>query len=74
MPVDVYLCQTSSLRRLLRLLPVVLLALFALPLAVAQMDQGTITGVVRDNTGAVIPNAAVTLTSIDTGFILQTRI
>ena len=36
-----------------------------------QADQGTITGVVLDSTGAVLPNAQVTLTSIDTGFVLQ---
>ena len=39
----------------------------------AQMDQGTITGVIQDNTGAVIPGARVTLTSTETGLVLQTR-
>jgi Carboxypeptidase regulatory-like domain len=38
---------------------------------VAQMDQGTITGVVLDNTGAVVPGAAVSLTSVDTGLTLN---
>ncbi|MGH9586916.1 MAG: TonB-dependent receptor domain-containing protein [Acidobacteriaceae bacterium] len=37
------------------------------------MDQGTITGVVQDNSGAVIPNAQVTLTNTDTGLVLQRR-
>lgn len=37
----------------------------------AQLDQGTITGVVQDNTGAIIPNAKVTLTDADTGLVLQ---
>jgi hypothetical protein len=37
-----------------------------------QMDQGTITGVVQDQTGAVIPNAQVTLTSVDTGLVVTT--
>jgi hypothetical protein len=38
-----------------------------------QLDQGTITGVVQDPTGAVIANAAVTLTSTDEGFILKSK-
>ena len=38
----------------------------------AQADQGTITGVVQDSSGAVIPNAAVTLTSTETNLALQT--
>jgi hypothetical protein len=37
----------------------------------AQADQGTITGVVQDSTGAVVGNAAVTLTDTDTGLILK---
>ncbi len=42
-------------------------------MAFAQVDQGTITGVVQDNTGAVIPNAQVTLTNTDNGFVLQRK-
>lgn len=34
----------------------------------AQVDQGTITGVVADPSGGVIPNADVTITNVDTGF------
>ncbi len=41
--------------------------------ASAQLDQGAITGVVQDNTGAVIANADVTLTEVDTGLVLQTK-
>jgi outer membrane receptor protein involved in Fe transport len=37
----------------------------------AQVDQGAITGTVRDSTGAVIPNSQVTLTSIDSGLEFQ---
>jgi Carboxypeptidase regulatory-like domain len=35
--------------------------------SVAQVQTGTITGTVRDKTGAVIPNAHVTIKSLDTG-------
>ena len=38
----------------------------------AQVDQGTITGAVTDPTGAVIPNAKVTLTDTQTGLVLNT--
>jgi hypothetical protein len=40
-------------------------------MAMAQLDQGAINGVVKDSTGAVIPGAMVTLTNTDTNFILQ---
>lgn len=39
--------------------------------ATAQVDQGTITGVVQDSSGAVIPNASVKLTNTDTNLVLQ---
>ena len=41
--------------------------------AFAQLDQGTITGVVQDSSGAVIPSAKVSLTNTDTGLVLQTK-
>jgi hypothetical protein len=41
----------------------------ATPVAVAQSSTGQIKGVVTDPTGAVIPGAAVTATSLDTGFV-----
>jgi Carboxypeptidase regulatory-like domain len=45
--------------------------LFASFAAYGQVDQGTITGVVEDNSGAVVPNALVTVTNTDTGLALQ---
>jgi hypothetical protein len=39
----------------------------------AQLDQGALTGVVKDSTGAVVPHASVTLTNTDTNFALKTQ-
>lgn len=47
--------------------------LFTARQALAQLDQGTITGVVQDQTGAVVPGAKVTLTDTDTGLVLQSQ-
>lgn len=41
--------------------------------ALAQADQGAITGYIQDTTGAVIPNAQVTLTNVDTALVLSTK-
>ena len=48
-----------------------LLAVGASP-AYGQADQGAIVGMVSDSTGAVIPNAQVTLTNTETGLVLHT--
>ncbi|HET7102759.1 MAG TPA: TonB-dependent receptor [Terracidiphilus sp.] len=50
---------------------VLALALLPSKFLLAQADQGTITGVVQDPTGAVISKASVTLTSVDTGLVLK---
>ena len=42
------------------------------PSAFAQVDQGSVTGVVTDQTGAVVPNAKVTLLNTDQGLTLET--
>jgi hypothetical protein len=54
---------------------VALLALLLAParLVFAQLDQGTITGVIQDQSGAVVGSASVTLTNVDTGLVLKTK-
>ena len=39
--------------------------------ASGQVDQGAITGVVQDSSGAIVPGAKVTVANIDTGLVLQ---
>ena len=41
--------------------------------AFAQSDRGTITGSVTDQAGAVIPNAAIEVTNINTGAVYQVQ-
>jgi hypothetical protein len=41
--------------------------------AFAQVDEGAITGTVQDTTGAVVPNAQVTLLNTDQGITLETK-
>jgi outer membrane receptor protein involved in Fe transport len=51
-----------------------LVLLLALPLAgEAQVANGSITGILTDSTGAIVPSAHVTLTKTDTGLTLQTQ-
>jgi Carboxypeptidase regulatory-like domain/TonB dependent receptor-like, beta-barrel len=51
----------------------VLFVSLALSIAQAQIETGTIIGVVQDSAGEVVPNAAVTLTQIATGVARQTH-
>src|ERR1700761_4463565 len=41
--------------------------------AFAQVDSGSITGTVTDSSGAVVPDADVTLLNTDQGLTLQTK-
>lgn len=54
------------------LLIVFTLCLLVLP-GMAQIDEGTITGTIQDSTGAVISQATIILTDIDTGLTLRTK-
>lgn len=68
--------MTSKLQYLQRTLVVLLSVLIFTPTGkmFAQfLDQGAITGTVQDQSGALIPDAQVTLVSPDTGFKLVTK-
>ena len=56
-------------RRVLWLL-ILLIACVASGSAAAQVDSGSVVGVVRDNSGALVPNSRVTLTSQDSGQVV----
>ena len=62
-----------TLRAASRIFPVAVAVLFLFATAFAQTDQGAVTGVVEDSSGAVIPNARVTVTNVDTGLALQVK-
>ncbi len=47
--------------------------LLLVPGAFAQVDEGSVTGLVQDPTGAVVPNARVTLLNTDQGLSLVTN-
>jgi len=57
------------------LLALLAFALLCMPaqMMFGQLDQGTITGIVQDPSGAVIANAAVTLTNVDEGQVFKAK-
>src|SRR6202171_1322640 len=61
------------LRTSILLILCVLAGLLATGVAFGQADQGAITGLVQDASGAVVPNAQVTLTNVDNGLELQAQ-
>jgi len=69
--------QTSTtsgrLRTLIQVALCLCVAIFAAGRAFSQADQGAITGTVTDPTGAVVPNAQVTVTSSETGLVLKSE-
>ena len=54
-------------------LSIALMVLFAVRTSAQEADQGAIIGVVTDSTGAVIPNADVTLTDVGTGLVVKAK-
>src|ERR1700744_4419842 len=50
----------------------ILCAIFSIPLAIHAQGFGSISGVVTDSTGAVIPNAQITAVQVGTGTTLKT--
>jgi len=56
-----------------RIASLMLFILLASSVARAQIETGTIVGVVQDSTGGVVPNAAVALTHLATGVVRQTH-
>lgn len=65
----------SILRHMARMLSClgILMLVLGVSRIQAQVDQGTITGVVQDPSGAVIGNASVKLTDTNTGLALETH-
>lgn len=53
------------------LLTIAIAAVLGLPVAIAQVGVATITGTVMDSSGAVIPGAVVTITSLETNFTFR---
>jgi hypothetical protein len=61
------------MRRLCGLSVTLALAVMATGLAFGQADQGAVVGLVQDASGAVVPNAQVTLINTDNGLQLQAQ-
>src|ERR1700728_2339865 len=63
----------SSRSSALSWLAIILAATFTPHATFAQVDQGAITGIVTDSSGAVIRGANVKLAAADTGLTLETK-
>lgn len=59
--------------RLSRLIPAVLAVAFCTDIVSAQITSGSLGGLVKDNSGAPIANAAVSITFVPTGQKIETR-
>jgi hypothetical protein len=68
-------CKRVGLGRAIYGIALLCVSFILLPgqFAFGQVDEGSITGTVTDTTGAVVPNAQVTLLNTDQGIALQTR-
>ena len=56
-----------------RILPFVLLLVLLPPAAWPQASTGSVSGTVRDQSGAVIPNAEVVVTNVATNVVSRSR-
>lgn len=66
------MCCLNSIRRDLRTLSLVFLMVSLGGAAWAQVESGTVTGYVRDSSGALVPGAEVLLTNVATGVTRRT--
>src|ERR1019366_54191 len=66
-------CMNQKRLVMRRFLNIFLVAAFAITCAWPQASTGSVSGSVRDPSGAVIPNAEVTLTNADTNVALTTK-
>lgn len=66
--------HSQTVKSVSRSLTFIFLLLLMLPITVrAQVANGSITGILTDSTGAVVPAAQITLAKTDTGLTLQTQ-
>ncbi len=68
-------CKRMGLGRAIYGIALLCVSFILLPgqFAFGQVDEGSITGTVTDSTGAVVPDAQVSLVNTDQGITLQTR-
>src|SRR5262245_9635936 len=59
-------------KRLIFILVSTIVILWSIP-SFAQQETATVSGEIRDATGAVVPKAAVTLTNVETGVISRSE-
>lgn len=55
------------------MLRIILFALLGVSAALAQSNVASLTGIVTDASGSVVPNAEITVTNVDTGIVYRTR-
>lgn len=68
-----HLANLRPYKMLIAFLSFLCLATLTVPVLYSQVQNGTITGAITDSTGAVIPDANLTLTNKATGLVLHTH-
>ena len=71
--VQILNCKNSVFTGRLSAFFFIFIALMAISLAPAQILTGTLTGLVTDTTDAVVPNAAVTVTDLNSGLVYKEK-